>query len=124
MIHSNITLSWVYEHYLTYLYLSIADCDCLISGKELSSIKEKAFKALDPSRCDLLIKEVYYEYRSHTETEKRNYIAENAVKYLRTDAIRQRVISELELLVNKDQESEEYVMFRFIRKVINNCTCR
>ncbi len=124
MIHANITLTWVYEHYLTYLYLSIADCDCLISSKELSSIKEKAFKSLDPARVELLIKEVYYEYRSHTDREKRNYIAENAVKYLRTDAIRQRVIGELESVVNKDQESEEYVMFRFIRKAINNCNCR
>jgi|SRR6185437_541951 len=121
MIHPNVTLTWVYEHYLTYLYLSIADCDCIISDKELNTIKEKAFKCLDATRGERLMQEVYFEYRSHTERERRNYIAENVVKYLRTDAIRQRVITDLEAVVNKDQESEEYVMFRFIRKAINNC---
>jgi len=31
MIHENVTASWVYEHYLIYLLLSIADSDCMIS---------------------------------------------------------------------------------------------
>ena len=120
MIHSEVTYTWVYEHYLTYLYLSIADSDCIVSDKELDNIQCSAFKSLDKDRCNILVKEVYREFRSHTEQEKRDYIKDNAGKYLRTDSIKQKVIGNLEELVNKEEDSEEQIMFRFIRKVINN----
>jgi hypothetical protein len=120
MIHQDITTTWVFEHYLIYLYISIADCDCIISDKELSNIRLNAFKALDPERASILIKEVYIEFRSHTPEEKRNYIRENASKYLRTESIRTKVIEDLLHVTNTDEESEEQVMFRYIRKVINN----
>jgi hypothetical protein len=120
MIHQDITTTWVFEHYLIYLYISIADCDCIVSDKELDNIRLNAFKALNPERATPLIKEVYIEYRSHTPEEKRNYIKENAAKYLRAESIRTKVIEDLHQLTNTDEESEEQIMFRYIRKVINN----
>ncbi|MFL5728158.1 MAG: hypothetical protein ACJ75J_01620 [Cytophagaceae bacterium] len=120
MIHQDITTGWVFEHYLIYLYISIADCDCIISDKELDNIRLNAFKSLNEERASLLIKEVYIEYRSHTPEEKRNYIKENAAKYLRAEAIRNKVIEDLHNITNEDEESEERIMFRYIRKVINN----
>lgn len=121
MIHQNVTLNWVYEHYLTYLYLSIADSDCVISENEIHDIQCKAINALNEERSNKLIKEVYVEFISHTDQEKREYIKENAGKYLRTESIRNKVIHDLEELIKeKDEESEEYIMFRFIRKAINN----
>jgi hypothetical protein len=122
MVHDNIISTWVYEHYLIYLSLSIADSDCMISESELDNIRCKSFPSLDQNRCTTLIKEVYREFWSHTEQERRNYISFNAPRFLRTDSIRHKVIQHLEVLIDtKDQESEEYIMFRFIRKVINNC---
>jgi hypothetical protein len=119
MIHEDITTAWVYEHYLIYLYLSIADCDCLISDKELENIKNHAVKSIDEERCNRLIKEVYLEFRAHSPQERRNYIKDNVFKYLRTESIRNKVIEDLNTITNKDEESEEYIMFRYIRKVIN-----
>ena len=121
MIHENVTNTWVYEHYLIYLYLCIADCDCIISDHELEDIRSKAITAIDYSRCDSLMKEVYYEFRSHTEEERREYVKENASRYLRTESIRKRVISNLESSIeDKPIDSEETIMFRYIRMVINS----
>jgi hypothetical protein len=119
MIHEDITTTWVYEHYLIYLFLNIADCDCLISDKELVNIKNHAVKSIDEERCNRLIKEVYMEFRSHTPQERRNYIKDSASKYLRTEFIKNKVIEDLKAITNTDEESEEYIMFRYIRKVIN-----
>jgi hypothetical protein len=121
MIHENVTTSWVYEHYLIYLYLCIADCDCIISDQELENIRCKAINAIDYARCDSIMQQVYYEFRSHTEEERREYIKNNAVRYLRTDSIRQRVINNLQLNIeDKLPDSEEIIMFRYIRMIINN----
>jgi hypothetical protein len=120
MIHQDITTTWVFEHYLIYLYISIADCDCIVSDKELDNIRLNAFKALNSERAAQLIKEVYIEYRSHTPEEKRNYIKENASRYLRAESIKAKVIEDLHLLTNEDEDSEERIMYRYIRKVINN----
>lgn len=121
MIHENITAGWVYEHYLVYLSLSIADSDCMISDKEMEAIRCKSFPMLDEDRCNILIKEVYKEFWSHTEEERRSYIKNNASRYLRTESIRNKVIQHLEEIVaGKDEQSDERIMFRFIRMTINN----
>ena len=121
MVHDNITTSWVYEHYLIYLHLCLADCDCVISNTELEDIRCKTFKTIEQERCSGLIKEVYQEFLSHTDPEKREYIKENAPRYLRTDSIRQKVIENLENFIgDKADDSEEIIMFRFIRMIINN----
>lgn len=121
MIHENVTANWVYEHYLVYLCLSIADSDCVVSDKEIEAIRCKSFPTLDEERCNSLIKDVYKEFWSHTEEERRTYIKTNAAKYLRTDSVKNKVIQHLEdIILNRDEEGEEYIMFRFIRKVINN----
>ena len=121
MVHENVVTNWVYEHYLIYLHLSIADSDCIISQKEMDEIRCRSFPMLDPSRCNILIHDVYQEFWSHTEEERRDYIRKNAAKFLRTDSIKNKVIQHLEnLILDKDEESDEYVMFRFIRKIINN----
>lgn len=121
MVDDAIVSKWVYEHFLAYLYLSIADSDCTISDSELENIKTKAFKTMDENRCSLAVKEVYKEYRSHNEEERRDFIRNNIQKYLRTNAIKQKVIQDLEATVHKkDEDSVEYIMFRYIRKTINN----
>src|SRR6478735_3697060 len=121
MIHENVTSSWVYEHYLVYLSLSIADSDCMISDQELESIRCKSFPMLDEGRCNTLIKEVYKEFWSHTEEERRSYIKNNVPRYLRTESVKNKVIEHLrDMIETKDEESEEHIMFRFIRRTINN----
>ena len=121
MVHENITTSWVYEHYLIYLHLCLADCDCIISSTELEDIRSKTFKSLEGARCKSIIKEVYQEFIAHTDQEKLEYIKMNAARFLRTDSIRQRVIQNLENFIgNKPMDSEEFIMFRFIRMIINN----
>jgi hypothetical protein len=120
MVHENVTSNWVYEHYVIYLYLSIADSDCMVTDKELEDIRCRSFPLLDQERCGSLINEVYKEFWSHTEEERITYIKDNAARYLRTEFIKNKLIQHLEEAVTKDEESDEYVMFRFIRKAINN----
>lgn len=120
MVHTEVTSSWVYEHYLIYLYLSIADVDCLISNEELEGIRKKAFKTLDAERCGKLVNEVFREFRSHTEDERKDYIRNNVGRYLRTDSVKKRVINELSEIIDSEEDSLEQVMFRYIRRIINS----
>ncbi|WMJ74260.1 hypothetical protein RCC89_13940 [Cytophagaceae bacterium ABcell3] len=120
MIHFDITSEWVYEHYYIYLHLSIADSENIISDSDLEAIRAKIFSYMDDERGENLIKEVLKEFRSHSETERRDFIKDNASRFLRTDTIRQKVICDLEKIASGDEDGEEQVMFRYIRKVINN----
>ncbi|MFN6944760.1 MAG: hypothetical protein ACK4ND_07410 [Cytophagaceae bacterium] len=120
MIHFDITTDWVYEHYYIYLHLSIADSENIVSENDLLRIRNLIFKNIDESRGETLIKDVLKEFRSHNEEEKQAFIKNNASKYLRTEAIRNKVICELENTTSQDEENEERVMFRYIRKIINN----
>jgi hypothetical protein len=121
MVNTDITSSWVYEHFLMYLFICIADVDCLISDKELSKIQKKALANIDKERCTKLVSEVFKEYRAHTVDERKEYIKENVPNYLRTNSIRQRVINSLSEIIadHSDSENLEQVMFRYIRKIIN-----
>jgi hypothetical protein len=121
MIHTNVISGWVYEHYLFYLFLCIADCDCFISDEEISEIKQEAFKHWPSESISALYKTVHNEFISHSEEEKTKFISDNAGHFLRTPIVRKKAIQHLEKMVStQDGDNEEYVMFRYIRKVINN----
>jgi hypothetical protein len=121
MIHSKITSEWVYEHYLLYLFLCIADCDCFISEDEILEIKREAFHYWPAERLTELYKEVHCEFLSHTEDDKTSFISKNAAHFLRTPVVRKKALEHLEKMVpSKDADCEEYVMFRYIRRVINH----
>ncbi|HVD99623.1 MAG TPA: hypothetical protein VNB90_15550 [Cytophagaceae bacterium] len=119
MVQHRTTVQWAYEHYFVYLHLCIADSDCVICDNEFEKIRQSVFPAIDAERAGKLIKEVYIEFLAHSETEKKKTISELAPKYLRTANIRQRVIDNLKSIVNKDEESEEYIMLGFIEKAIH-----
>lgn len=121
MVQQRTTLQWAYEHYFVYLHLSIADSDCVICENEFEKIRNAVFPTIDASRASRLIKEVYMEFLAHNEDEKKRTISEMAPKYLRTPSIRHRVLENLRGIVNKDDESEEQIMFRYIEKAINFC---
>ena len=118
MVHQKVTLNWAYEHYLVYLHLCIADSDCMICENEFDQIKKTAFPAIDASRAGQLIKEVYLEFLSHNELEKKSNIMNFAPKFLRTEFVKKKVIDNLEKIVRKDEECEEQQMFKYIRRVI------
>lgn len=121
MVQQRTTLDWAYEHYFVYLHLSIADSDCVICENEFEKIRSAVFPTINADRAARLIKEVYLEFLAHNEDEKKKTISEMAPKYLRTPSIRQRVLDNLKCIVNKDDESEEQIMFRYIEKAINFC---
>jgi hypothetical protein len=121
MIHSVLTLNWVYEHYLYYLSLCIADTDCLVSDQDTKQIKSELFQCVDTDRLVLLQKEVYNEFLLHSEQERMDFISENAAQFLRTPIIREKVIALLQHISGEEDENNPaWIMFRFIRKVINN----
>ncbi|MDB5272648.1 MAG: hypothetical protein JWO58_1015 [Chitinophagaceae bacterium] len=121
MIHTNIVSEWVYEHYLFYLFLCIADCDCFISDEEIQEIKEEAFKHWPSESVSALYKNVHNEFISHSEEEKTKFISDNAAHFLRTPIVRKKAIQHLiKMVPSEHDDCEEYVMFRYIRKVINN----
>jgi hypothetical protein len=118
MVQQRTTIQWAYEHYFVYLHLCIADSDCVICDNEFEKIRNSVFPSIDAERAGKLIKEVYMEFLAHNDAEKKKTIAELASKYLRTSSIRQRVLHNLNSIVNPDEESEENIMFRFIEKAI------
>jgi hypothetical protein len=59
MIHTQVISEWAYEHYLFYLFLCIADCDCFISEEEVEEIKEEAFKHWPAESISALYKSVH-----------------------------------------------------------------
>jgi len=121
MVQTVIALNWVYEHYLYYLCLCIADTDCIVSDKDEKKIQCEIFKSVNPTRVKYLQQEVYREFLIHSEKEKMEFISQNAGRFLRTPIIRQRVITQLEQFSGKEDENNPaWVMFRFIRRVINN----
>jgi len=121
MVQSAIALNWVYEHYLYYLCLCIADSDCIVSDKDEKKIQCEVFKSVNPIRVKYLQQEVYREFLMHSETQKMEFISQNAPRFLRTPVIRQKVITQLEQFSGKEDENNPaWVMFRFIRRVINN----
>jgi hypothetical protein len=119
MIHTDVTASWVYEHYLAYLFICIADVEAILSIEQLENVRKRVFKNFDSDRCSRLVQEVFREYRSHTESERKAYIRDNVSRFLRTDNIRQRVINELSSVTSPDEDNLGQVMFRYIRKTIN-----
>ncbi len=118
MVQQRTTTQWAYEHYFVYLHLCIADSDCVICANEFEKIRNAVFPTIDAERAVKLIKEVYIEFLAHSDSEKKKTIKELAPKYLRTSSIRQRVLDNLNCIVNTDEESEENIMFRFIEKSI------
>jgi hypothetical protein len=114
------TQHWVYEHYLFYLSLCIADTDYLVSDEDTKRISTEMFSHVDEERLKTLQHEVYNEFLMHSEIERMNYIADNAAHFLRTPVIRAKVIEQLKHISGEDYENNPaWIMFRYIRKVIN-----
>ena len=118
MVQQRTTVQWAYEHYFVYLHLCIADSDCVICENEFEKIRSAVFPSIDVARASKLIKDVYMEFLAHNDSEKKSMIHELAPKYLRTTSVRQRVLQNLKTNVNKDEESEEHIMYKFIEKAI------
>lgn len=118
MVQFRTTLEWVYEHYLVYLHLCIADSDCVVTERELSKIENSVFPLFDKARANSLVKEIYLEFIAHNEEEKRQIIQELAPKFLRTLSIRTKVLENLKGKLNQDEGCEEQLMFRFIESAI------
>jgi hypothetical protein len=121
MLHSVSTLNWVFEHYLYYLSLCIADTDCIVTKEDTQRITTEMFNCVDANRLKLLQENVYNEFLMHSEEERMDFISINAAQFLRTPAIREKVITQLQHISGQDDENNPaWIMFRFIRKVINN----
>ncbi|WP_018344887.1 hypothetical protein [Cytophaga aurantiaca] len=121
MVHSVSTLNWVFEHYLYYLSLCIADTDCIVTKEDTQRITTEMFNCVDANRLKLLQEVVYNEFLLHSEEERMDFISQNAAQFLRTPAIREKVITQLSHISGEDDENNPaWIMFRFIRKVINN----
>ncbi len=118
MVQPRTTVQWAYEHYFVYLHLCIADSDCVICENEFEKIRNAVFPTIDEARAAKLIKEVYIEFLSHNDKNKKETIKELAPKYLRTTSICERVLKNLENHVNKEDDSEEQIMFKYIEKAI------
>ena len=119
MVQQRTTVQWAYEHYFVYLHLCIADSDCVICENEFEKIRNAVFPNIDEARAGKLIKDVYIEFLSHNDSDKKKTIKELAPKYLRTASICQRVLKNLASHLNREEDSEEQIMFKYIEKAIS-----
>ena len=120
MIHQQSTGLLAYEHYFVYLHLCIADSDCVIKESEFDTIRKVVFPSIDKDRADKVVKQVYMEFLSHNDFEKKETIRNLSPKFLRTNSIREKVLASLTCITNKEEGCEELTMFRYIDSVLGS----
>ena len=114
---------WVFEHFLVYLYLCIADSDYNITDDEIEEIESKLSTSFEEKKdFGNTIAEVLKEYKNHTDYEKTEYITEQVPIYCTTDEIKKKIIKGLEDVMAADGiiKSVEVIMYRYIKKTIEN----
>lgn len=121
MINNNTINNWVYEHFVCYLYLCIADADYNISDDEIDKIHEKISRSLKHGKNYIkIIAEVLNEFKNHTDYERTDFINKNVKKYCIDSNTKSKIISDLEEIMEADGiiKSVEMIMFRYIKKTI------
>ncbi len=114
---------WDFNHFVTYLYLCIADSDFNITDDEIDEIESKLQSSLLESRdYKAMIEEVLREFKQHTDYEKTAFINDNVKKYCTDDDIKKKIIKGLEDIMAADGviKSVEIIMYRYIKKTIEN----
>lgn len=120
MVDKELVKNWEYEHFVIYLYLCIADSDYNITDDEIEEIHDKVSKTLETGSYMKMITEVLREFRNHTDYEKTDIINENALLYCKEPNIKNKVLKDLEDVMEADGvvKSVEMIMFRYIKKVL------
>jgi len=118
MVSKEQVKNWGYEHFVIYLYLCIADSDYNITDDEIEEIHDKVSQTLESGSYMKTITEVLREFKNHTDYEKTDIINENAVLYCKDEAVKNKILKDLEDVMEADGivKSVEMIMYRYIKK--------
>lgn len=114
--------NWTYEHFITYICLSIADSDYSIDPEELTQIKKTLSRTIsDEAKSSAIIKEVQSEIANHSDQQKTDYIEAQTPTFLPTPEAKAQAKQDMEEVIMADNnvDSTEMVMFRFIKKALS-----
>ncbi len=127
MVNSKIVDSWKAGHYISYLYLAIADADNNTTVEEIEMSKRKVKNVLDEYyKADgidhnSVVDVVREEIKHHSDTEKTDLINEFNKKFKLSEDVKMDVISDLTDIIESDDQVQaaEHYMLSFIRLVLN-----
>lgn len=114
-------IDWTYEHFIAYIYLSIAGSDYSIDQEELSQIGLKVNESIqNNAKSKEIVKAVRADISGKSDREITAFIEENVGKFLPEKADRDKVIEGMEDIIVADDnvDSTEMVMFRFVKKAL------
>lgn len=119
--YSTMTQDWSYEHFIAYIFLSIASSDYSLDTEEVAIINEKINRTVqDIEKTKSIVAEVLSIVEKQSDEEKTAYINENTSKYLPTVELRDQVRADMEDVIVADDnvDSTEMVMFRFVKQAL------
>jgi uncharacterized tellurite resistance protein B-like protein len=126
MVNQNVVNSWKVEHYIAYLYLSIADADNETTEEEIAMATRKMKKILDEYYKDhmnhaIVMNEVLGEVMNHTDAEKTDMINSLNKKFKLDEFLKTDLVSDLTDIIESDDtvSTSEHYMLSFIRVVLS-----
>ncbi|MDX2196900.1 MAG: hypothetical protein NW207_10815 [Cytophagales bacterium] len=127
MYHGSVINNWKVEHYIAYLYLSIADSDNETTDEELALVTKKLKKLFDEYYQGahlnhvVVMQEVLAEIKNHTDQEKTEIINNLNKKFPLEEFQKMDIISDLTDVIESDDSvsSSEHYMLSFLRAVMS-----
>jgi len=115
--------NWSYTHFLIYLYTCIAASDYNISEEEIDQLHLKLDSLYMPGQeVDRIFKEVLAVYKKQNDVEVIEFINHFAKKYITSAEEKQKILADLEDMINADGivEPNEKIMFFTIKKIFEH----
>jgi tRNA U34 2-thiouridine synthase MnmA/TrmU len=114
---------WTYTHFLVYLYTVIAASDFNISEEEIDQLHVKLDSLFLPKQeVNRIFKEVLSVYKKQNDAEVIDFINHFAKKYLASKEEKQKILNDLQDMINADGKVEagETLMFFTIKKIFEH----
>ncbi|MBL4715178.1 MAG: TerB family tellurite resistance protein [Bacteroidia bacterium] len=114
--------SWTPDHYMIYLYLSVANADYNLSDDELEALHSKfddREEALDRNYSTIIM-DVMKEYKQHSDFEMNEFIMDYSDKFCSDQETKVKIMADLKDIIEADGivKDVETLMFRNIKRML------
>lgn len=115
--------NWDYQHFITYVYIAIANADYDISEDEINLLHEKLDPIISDNEGNFKgnYDEVLKVYNSHNDNSVYNFISEISKKFITNEQQKEQVLKDIQEIIAADghEFSTEKIMFMAINKLLN-----
>ncbi|MBL4654412.1 MAG: TerB family tellurite resistance protein [Bacteroidia bacterium] len=114
--------SWTQDHYVIYLYLSVANADYNLSDEELDILHAKfddREEELDRNYSTIIM-DVLKEYKQHSDYEMNEFIMDYSDKFCSDQETKEKLVTDLKDIIEADGivKDVETMMFRNIKRML------